>query len=148
MLSILFSTWGWNLSNRTKLLPDLLYRQRKTVDLNLEIKYPGVTHIVIRITPDDLDKHVLVNVDLHDYATRLIPFTGSISLLKALFVKSQVKKSDIGHVRYYATIGNNINVITIELKTSECTDPKHNAIVELHEPGNIGITQIQFFTVV
>ncbi|XP_031831739.1 GPI inositol-deacylase isoform X2 [Nomia melanderi] len=142
-------TWGWNLSNRTKLLPDLLYRQRKTVDLNLkEIKYPGVTHIVIRITPDDLDKHVLVNVDLHDYETRLIPFKGSIPLLKTLFIRSQAKRSDIGHVRYYVTIDNNINVITIELKTSECTDPKHNAIVELREPGSIGVTQIQFFTVV
>ncbi|XP_076646115.1 GPI inositol-deacylase isoform X2 [Halictus rubicundus] len=142
-------TWGWNLTNRTLLLPDRLYRQRKIIDLNLnEVKYPGVTHIVVRITPNDLDEHVLVNVDLHSRETRYIPIKKNIPLLNTLLVRPQIKKSSIGDVRYYATIDSNIKVITTELIVSECTDATKNieAIVELYEPWSIGATQIQFFT--
>ncbi|KOC65133.1 GPI inositol-deacylase, partial [Habropoda laboriosa] len=141
--------WGWNLTNRTRILPDPLHRLRKTVDLNLqEIKYPGVTHIVIRITPDDLEKYVAVNVDLYSYEARLVPTWGSLPLLKSLFIKPQIKISNLGHIRYYATFDSIMDVVTVELKASECTDPKHNAIVELLEPWSIGVTQIQFFTIV
>ncbi|XP_076290092.1 GPI inositol-deacylase [Lasioglossum baleicum] len=142
-------TWGWNLTNRTLLLPDRLYRQRKIVDLNLnEVKYPGVTHIVVRITPNDLDEHVLVNVDLHSHETRYIPIKRNTPLLNTLLVRPKIKKSSIGDVRYYATIDSNINVITTELIVSECTDATQNieAIVELYEPWSVGATQIQFFT--
>ncbi|XP_078034051.1 GPI inositol-deacylase isoform X2 [Augochlora pura] len=130
-------TWGWNLSNRTLLLPDRLHRQRKIVDLNLqEVNYPGATHIVVRITPNDLDEHVLVNVDLHSYEARYVSMKRNM----------QIKKSDVGHVRYYTIIDNSINVITVELE-SECKDVTHNveAIVELCE-AEIGVSQIQFFT--
>ncbi|CAK9833286.1 GPI inositol-deacylase [Anthophora retusa] len=141
--------WGWNLTNRTRILPDPLHRIRKTVDLNLqEIKYPGVTHVIVRITPDDLEKYIAVNVDLYSYDARFIPIWGSSPLLKSLFVKPQPKLSNLGHIRYYATFDNIMDVITVELKASECTDPKHHAIVELLEPWSIGVTQIQFFTLV
>ncbi|KZC05018.1 GPI inositol-deacylase, partial [Dufourea novaeangliae] len=139
--------WGWNLTNRTRLLPDPLHRLRKVVDLNLqEIKYPDATHIVVRITPDDLEKYVSVNVDLYSYDARLVPVKSSVPLLNSLLIRPQVKKSDIGHIRYYAVLDDSIDVITVELKPSECTNPKHNAIVELSEPWSIGVTQIQFFT--
>ncbi|XP_076379241.1 GPI inositol-deacylase isoform X2 [Megalopta genalis] len=141
-------TWGWNLSNRTLLLPDRLHRPRKIVDLNLqEVNYPGATHIVVRITPNDLDEHVLVNVDLYSHEARYVPIKRSMPLFNILFKKPQIKKSDIGHVRYYTTIDSSINVVTVEL-VSECKDVTHNveAIVELCEAGSIGVSQIQFFT--
>ncbi|XP_034175717.1 GPI inositol-deacylase [Osmia lignaria lignaria] len=141
-------TWGWNLTNKTRISVDPLHRLRKTVDLNLEeIKYPGVTHIVVRITPDDLENYVEVNVNLYPYDTRVIPVRGGLPVLKNLFTKSQVRKSDYGHIRYYATL-ENINAVAVELKASGCTDPKHHAIVELIEPWSVGVTQMQFFTVV
>ncbi|XP_076243690.1 GPI inositol-deacylase [Calliopsis andreniformis] len=141
--------WGWNLTNRTRILPDPLYRLRKTVDLNLqEIKYPDVTHIIIKMTSNDLEKFIAVNVDLYSYDTRLVPIRGNIPLLKNLLPKFREKKTDIGHIRYYATLMNVMDVITIEMKASECTDPKHHAIVELIEPWSIGVAQVQFFTVV
>lgn len=140
--------WGWNLTNRTRILSDPLHRIRKTVDLNLqEIKYPGVTHIVIRITPDNLEKYVTINVDLYSYDTRFIFIKNNLSLLKNLFILPQIKKSHPGHIRYYASFDNFVDVIAVELKASGCMDPKH-AIVELIEPWSIGVTQIQFFTVI
>ncbi|XP_053973079.1 GPI inositol-deacylase isoform X1 [Hylaeus volcanicus] len=139
--------WGWNLTNRTRMLPDPLHRLRKTVDLNLqEIKYPGVTHIIVRITPDNFEKYVAVNIDMYSYDTRLVPIMGIVPLLKNFYVKQQAKKSDIGHIRYYITFDNPVNAITVELKASECIDPKYQTVVELSEPWSIGITQIQFFT--
>lgn len=142
------SAWGWNLTNRTRLLPDPLHRLRKTVDLNLqEIKYPGVTHIIVKIAPNDLEKYVAVNVDLYFHDTRVIPIRGSVPLLKDLLSKPRVKQSDIGQVRYYATLLDVMNVITVEMKAFECTDPKLHAVVELLEPWSVGVTQIQFFTV-
>lgn len=143
--------WGWNLTNLTRILPDPVHYLRKTVDLNLqEIKYPGVTHIIVRIDQKNFKKYVEVNVDLYSYNTRLIPIRGSIPLLKNLFVRPKVKKSDIGHIRYYATFDNIIDVITVELVASECIDinAKHHAVVELSEPWSIGVTQIQHFTVI
>ncbi|XP_043264024.1 GPI inositol-deacylase-like [Colletes gigas] len=141
--------WGWNLSNKTRMLPDPLYQLRKTVDLDLqEMKYPGATHIIVRLTPDNFEKYVAVNVDMYSYNTRLIPIADSVPLLKSLLIKPQIKQSDTGHVRYYATFDNIMNAITVELKASVCTDPKHQALVELSEPWSIGVTQFQFFTVV
>ncbi|CAL7936022.1 unnamed protein product [Xylocopa violacea] len=137
--------WGWNLTNRTRILPDPLHRPRKTVDLSLqEIKYLGVTHIIVRITPNSLEDYIAVNVDLHSYDTRLVPIG---STLKNLFRKPKIKRSDVGHVRYYANFDNAMNVVAIEFKVFECTDPTHHAIVELLEPWSVGVTQIQFFTV-
>ncbi|KAK9296931.1 hypothetical protein QLX08_009191 [Tetragonisca angustula] len=140
--------WGWNLTNRTRILPDPLHRLRKTVDLNFqEIKYPGVTHIIIKITPDSLENYITINVDLYSYDTRLVPVKSTFPLLKNVFIKPRTQKSDLGHVRYYANFDNAMDVVTVEFKISDCTDPKHHAIVELLEPGSIGVTQIQFFTV-
>lgn len=137
------------MTNKTRILPDPLHRLRKTVDLNLqEIKYPGVTHIIIKITPDSLENYIIINVDLYSYDTRFVPIKSTFPLLKNLFIKPRTQKSDLGHVRYYANFDNTMDVVTVELKTSDCTDPKHHAIVELLEPGSIGVTQIQFFTVV
>ncbi|XP_060811024.1 GPI inositol-deacylase isoform X1 [Bombus pascuorum] len=141
--------WGWNLTNRTRILPDPLHRLRKTVDLNFqEIKYPDVTHIIIRITPDSLENYITINVDLYSYNARLVPIRSTLPLLKNLFIIPQTKKSDLGHVRYYANFDNAMDVVAVELKAFECTDPKHHAIVELLEPWGIVVTQIQFFTVV
>lgn len=135
------------MTNRTRILSDPLHHIRKTVDLNLqEIKYPGVTHIIIRITPDDLEKYVTINVDLYSHDTRFIFIKNNLSLLKSLFNLPQIKKSHPGHIRYYASFDNFVDVIAVELKASGCMDPKH-AIVELIEPWSIGVTQIQFFTV-
>ncbi|XP_012138951.2 GPI inositol-deacylase isoform X2 [Megachile rotundata] len=140
--------WGWNLTNKTRISVDPLHRLRKTVDLNFqEIKYPGVTHIIVRITPEDLDNFVAVNVDLYSYDTRVIPIKSELSILNKLLVKRRMTKTDSGHIRYYATF-NDISAIAVELKASECTDPKHHAIVELLEPWSVGVTQIQFFTVI
>lgn len=135
------------MTNKTRILSDPLHRIRKTVDLNLqEIKYPGVTHIVIRITPENLEKYVTINVDLYSYDTRFIFIKNNLFLLKNLFILPQIKKSHPGYIRYYASFDNFVDVIAVELKASGCTDPKH-AIVELIEPWSIGVTQIQFFTV-
>ncbi|XP_017887892.1 GPI inositol-deacylase isoform X2 [Ceratina calcarata] len=144
--------WGWNLTNRTRIMPDpLKHRLRKTVDLDLQdlLKYSGVTHVVVRILPDSLEDHVVtVNVDLYSYDARVIGPIGGNGLLKDLLTKPKVRRSDLGHVRYYVLFGEFINTVTVELKVrSECTDPKH-AMVELQEPWSVGVSQIQFFTVV
>ena len=53
-------------------------------------------------------------------------------LLKTLLPRAKAKRSDIGHIRYYATLVNTMDAITVELKASGCTDPKHHAIVEFY----------------
>lgn len=143
--------WGWNLTNRTRIMPDLFkHRVRKTVDLDLEnlvLKYPGITHVVVRIPPDSLEDHVTVNVDLYPYDTRVIgPIGGGNSLLKHLLAKPKIRKSNLGHVRYYVSFGEFMNAVSVELKAFECAGPKY-ATVELQEPWSVGVSQIQFFTV-
>ncbi|KAG7202383.1 hypothetical protein KM043_018700 [Ampulex compressa] len=115
--------WGWNFTNKTRISPDPLHRNRKIADLNLkEIKYSDITHIVVRIHPDDLDKYVT-------------------------FIMPSLTKSENGSIRYYAAITDTTKVIAIELKATGCADVKHHGFVELLEQQKFGATQIRFFTV-
>ena len=84
---------GLEPDKQNKNLPDPLHRLRKTVDLNFqEIKYPDVTHIIIRITPDSLENYITINVDLYSYNARLVPIRSTLPLLKNLFIIPQTKK--------------------------------------------------------
>lgn len=144
-----FSDWGWNLTNKTRIVPDPLYQSRKTVDLELQkINYPGVTHVVVRVTPTDLDKYLLIKFDSYFYNSR-IESTNNRYLYPIHLpgiLESSLIQSVKGSIRYYVTLPNIIDAVTIELKSIHCAETKHYAIVELLEPWNIGSTQWRFFT--
>jgi len=118
------------------LLPDPLYRPRRIIDLDLkEIKYP-----------DDLEKHITISFDSYFYNTRIESIRNRFLHPKYLFgfrgsnLIETVKES----VRYYITLPNIIDVVTIELKSPNCL--KYHAIVELLESSNVGSTQSRIFT--
>ncbi|XP_070530047.1 GPI inositol-deacylase-like isoform X2 [Cardiocondyla obscurior] len=139
--------WGWNLTNKTRLLPDPLYRSRKTIDLDLKkIKYPYITHAIVKITPDDLEKHLIVNFDSYFYNNRIESTKNRFLHPRYLFGfrGPNLIETVKGSVRYYITLPNIIDVITIELKSPNCL--KHYAIVELLESSNIGSSQSEIFT--
>ncbi|KYN04079.1 GPI inositol-deacylase, partial [Cyphomyrmex costatus] len=143
----LFVEWGWSLTNETRLLPDPLYRLRRTVDLNLKkIKYPHITHAIVKLTPDDLKKQLTVNFDSYFYNNRMestrnrflhpkyiLGFRGPYSI-------ETVK----GSVRYHITLPFITNAVTMEIKSPNCDE--YHAIVELVESSNIGSTQLKIFT--
>jgi len=146
---VLFSEWGWNLTNKTRILPDPLYRSRKSIDLKLkEIDYLNVTHIVVRITPDDLDKYLTVNFDTYFYDSRVVSTKNRFLQLKYLFGfrESNLIETVKEGIRYYVMLPDIMDAITVQLKSSTCTNLKHYAVVELLESWNPGSTQSKFFT--
>ncbi|XP_071570586.1 GPI inositol-deacylase isoform X2 [Temnothorax nylanderi] len=139
--------WGWNLTNKTRLLPDPLYRPRRTVDLELkEIRYPHVTHAIVRITPDDLEKYLTISFDSYFYNNRIESTRNRFLHPKYLFGfrGPNLIETVKGSVRYYVTLPNIIDAVTIELKSPNCLE--HHAIVELLESSNVGSTQTKIFT--
>ncbi|XP_011701617.1 PREDICTED: GPI inositol-deacylase isoform X2 [Wasmannia auropunctata] len=140
--------WGWNLTNKTRLLPDPLHRTRRTVDLDLkEIKYPHVTHAIVKLTPDDLEKQLTINFDSYLYNDRIVPTRNKFLQpkyflgLRRLNVFQLVK----GSVRYYITLPYFLDAVTIELKSPNCNKHIHG-IVELLESSNVGFIQSRIFT--
>ncbi|KAH0560113.1 GPI inositol-deacylase [Cotesia glomerata] len=67
---------GINLTNLTRLSPDVYFRQRKTLDLNLHEISSKVTHIVVRIPTIEAEKKtlVIVHTDLYSLETRTSTF--------------------------------------------------------------------------
>ncbi|EFN88696.1 GPI inositol-deacylase, partial [Harpegnathos saltator] len=140
--------WGWNLTNRTRILPDPLHRTRRVVDLDLKkINYPAITHIVVRVTPNDLNKHLMISFDSYLYESR-VESTNKFMRLDYLldFRKSDYIKTGKGNVRYYVALPNIIDAVAIEVKSVNCINTKQHTIAELVEPWNIGATQLRFFT--
>lgn len=138
--------WGWNLTNNTRILIDPLHRPRKAVDLDLkEISYLGMTHIIVRITPEDLNRHVAVSFDSYYYKNRVESLKNKIFHPKYLFgfYGSNLIETVKGNIRYYVTLPNIMDVVTIEMKSTDCV--KHYAVVELLESWSAGSTQSRFF---
>lgn len=134
------------MTNNTRILIDPLYRPRKTVDLDLkEISYLGMTHIVIRITPEDLDKHLTISFDSYFYKSRVESTKNKLFHPKYLFgfYGSNLIETVKGNIRYYVKLSNIMDAVTIEMKSTDCV--KHYAVVELLEPWNAGSTQSRFF---
>ena len=147
IIYVFFSEWGWSLTNKTRILPDPLYRSRRIVDLNLkEIKYPHITHAIVKLTPDDLEKQLTVNFDSYFYNNRMESTRNRFLHPKYLFGfrGPNLIETVKGSIRYYITLPNIIDAITIEFKSLNCI--KHHAIVELIESSNIGSTQVEIFT--
>ncbi|KAL6261826.1 hypothetical protein P5V15_006911 [Pogonomyrmex californicus] len=145
----LFVEWGWNLTNKTRILPDPLYRSRRTIDLNLkEIKYSHVTHAVVKITPDDLKKNnqVTVNFDSYFYNNRIESTRNRFLHPKYLFGfrGPNLIETVKGSIRYHVILPNIMDAVAIELKSPNCN--KYHAIVELLESWNVGSTQSRIFT--
>ncbi|EZA56408.1 hypothetical protein DMN91_009837 [Ooceraea biroi] len=141
--------WGWNLTNKTRILPDPLYRLRKSIDLRLkDIDYLNVTHVVVRIVADDFDNHLAVNFDSYFYNSRVVSTKNRFLQLKHFFGlrETNLIESVKGSVRYYVTLPDIMDAVTVHLKVPTCTNLKHYAIVELLEPWNPGSTQSRFFT--
>lgn len=142
--------WGWNLTNRTRIAPDYLYRLRRVVDLDTqEIKYPDVTHIVIRIPLEDLKNNIIITVDAYSHEKRILPIKRRSWTIKNLFSSdlSGLINFTPGQTRYYLTL-DKINVVDVELKNIECKDikgPVHTSI-ELLESLNSGISQTIFLS--
>ncbi|KAK2588928.1 hypothetical protein KPH14_001783 [Odynerus spinipes] len=142
--------WGWNLTNKTRMAPDYSHRLRRVVDLNTqEIKYPDVTHVIVRITSEDMEKNVIVNIDAYPYENRIVPIKGRTWHITNLFSSdsSSLLNFGSGQTRYYVSL-DKMNVINVELKNIECTDvkgPIHTGI-ELLEPWSPGTTQTIFLS--
>ncbi|XP_032663634.1 GPI inositol-deacylase [Odontomachus brunneus] len=141
--------WGWNLTNKTRILPDPLDRTRRTVDLDLKkIDYPNVTHVVVRITPHDLEKYLTVSFDSYFYESRVESANDKFMHLTYFlgFREYDFVKTAKGSIRYYVTLLNIMDAVVIEVKSLSCIDKKQHAIVELIEPWNMGAIQSRFFT--
>lgn len=110
-----------------------------------EINYQSVTHVVVRVTTHDLDKHVAINFDSYSYESRIESAKMHPKYLLG-FRESDLIETAKGSVRYYVTLSNIMDAVTIELKSLKCVNGKHHAIVELIEPWNMGATQSRFFT--
>ncbi|KAF7414964.1 hypothetical protein HZH68_003453 [Vespula germanica] len=142
--------WGWNLTNRTRMAPDHLHKLRRVVDLDTqEIKYPHVTHIVIRMTSEDLENNVIVTIDGYSHEKRILPIKSRNWVIANLFNSDLSGLIDFapGQTRYYVTL-DKINVIDVELKNIECKNikgPVHTSI-ELLESWNSGTSQTIFLS--
>ncbi|KAF7408574.1 hypothetical protein HZH66_003111 [Vespula vulgaris] len=142
--------WGWNLTNRTRMAPDHLHKLRRVVDLDTqEIKYPHVTHIVIRMTSEDLENNVIVTIDGYSHEKRILPIKSRNWVIANLFNSdlSGLINFAPGQTRYYVTL-DKINVIDVELKNIECKNikgPVHTSI-ELLESWNSGTSQTIFLS--
>lgn len=134
------------MTNNTRILIDPLHRPRKAVDLDLkEISYLSMTHIIVRITPEDLNKHLTVSFDSYYYKNRVESLKNKIFHPKYLFgfYGSNLIETIKGNIRYYVTLPNIMDVVTIEMKSTDCI--KHYAVVELLESWSAGSTQSRFF---
>ncbi|XP_035717908.1 GPI inositol-deacylase-like isoform X1 [Vespa mandarinia] len=142
--------WGWNLTNRTRMAPDYLHKLRRVVDLDTqEIKYPHMTHIIIRMTSEDLENNVIVTIDAYSREKRILPIKSRTWSITNLFNSdlSGLMNFGPGQTRYYVTL-DKINAINVELKNIECKNikgPVHTSI-ELLEPWNSGASQTIFLT--
>ncbi|XP_012276189.1 GPI inositol-deacylase [Orussus abietinus] len=144
-------TWGWNLTNRTRILPDLFHRDRKVVDLDLStLPFNQLSHIIVRVTPTDLRKDVTVHIDHYNRFGRTRKLYSKMGFLGSLFgIKGVgVIKSTKGHLRYHMELIDVRCSVVIELEKSECSTPSrfYHAVVELMEPWNPGAMQVRFFT--
>lgn len=131
------------MTNKTRILPDPLYRSRKIIDLNLkEINYPDVTHAIVKITPDDLDEYLSVIFDSYSYNSQ-VESTRNKFFHPKHFFRTYSFETTKGNIRYYVQLLKFTNVVNVELKSHDCT--KHHSTVELIEPWNVGSTQSRFF---
>lgn len=130
--------------------PDHLHKLRRVVDLDTqEIKYPHVTHIVIRMTSEDLENNVIVTIDGYSHEKRILPIKSRNWVIANLFNSdlSGLINFAPGQTRYYVTL-DKINVIDVELKNIECKNikgPVHTSI-ELLESWNSGTSQTIFLS--
>lgn len=100
----------------------------------------------MRITPADLEKYLTVSFDSYFYNNRIESTRNRYLHLKYFFGfrGPNLIETVKGSVRYYITLPNIIDAVTIELKSPNCL--KHHAIVELLESWNVGATQTRIFT--
>lgn len=92
-----------------------------------------------------MDKPVTVSFDSYFYDSRVESTKNKFFHPKYLFgfYGSSPIETVKGNVRYYVTLSNIIDAVTIEMKSTDCV--KHHAVVELLEPWNAGSTQSRFF---
>lgn len=131
---------GWNLTNRTRILPDYQNRVRKTLDLSLkEIKESFLgTHVVLRI-PNS--KFPIVHVDLYkkkDRMNKLVDNSiGNFAMFSGL--KEEIIVNEKGEIRHFMDIEGIHDVINLQINklSSEFkNEDKGQIIVKLLEPEN------------
>lgn len=131
---LLFSEWGSNLTNRTRLAADPMHRQRKSLDLDLnELKDSRMSHIVVRLPASELRNRkspVRIHVDLYrrsDRTGRLEDRSRGPAALLSFFRLSRIFSPDPHHIvnaprgslRYHAVLTGIEDAVTIEI------EPKH-----------------------
>ncbi|XP_008210404.2 GPI inositol-deacylase [Nasonia vitripennis] len=143
-------TWGWNLSNRTRIIPGSTRKPFKySIDLDLnEIRTLAVSHVIVRIpdqtvyryddddeNDDDDDDNQIIQVDAYTRAARYKRISNGKSW-----------SSDRGNLRYYVALDGITDAVSVEFKNSNCTENSyfHYSIVELSEPWVPGSGQMQF----
>ncbi|XP_058808339.1 GPI inositol-deacylase [Phymastichus coffea] len=147
---------GWNMSNRTRIVPGLMRKPWKySIDLDLsEIRNLKVSHIVIRIPAETMnrfkdndddddededeedDDDQIIHIDAHARAERYKRFTNM-----------KPWTSERGYLRYHVALESITDVVSVELKSSNCVGDSRNhfSMVELLEPWVPGSGQVHFF---
>ncbi|XP_014204111.1 GPI inositol-deacylase [Copidosoma floridanum] len=140
--------WGWNLSNRTKVVPDISRKPGKySVDLDLnEIRDLRVSHVVVKV-PAQRIKHFMEKDDDDDDDNQIIQIDGYMRGGRFRRVSSVAWPTDTGSLRYYVYLDRITDAVSVEFENATCYDntQPHYAMVELIEPWTTGSRQIQFF---
>ncbi|XP_034936622.1 GPI inositol-deacylase [Chelonus insularis] len=155
--------WGWNFTNRTKLFPDHLYRLRKSVDLDLNTSRNvfGATHIIIKISAEDMSKKipVLIHIDMYSFKERKVHIdddSPSWLPVPINFVIGSSKSSTVttepGILRYYfitTGIPDAINIVLQSIDGGEYINTFGSVGIETRElwnPSNSVISQYSTLT--
>ncbi|XP_008559075.1 GPI inositol-deacylase [Microplitis demolitor] len=151
---------GLNLTNLTRLSPDYLFQQRKTVDIKFAdiISLSEVTHFVVKISNDaEKNTPVVVHIDkyYHESRNTHIDATGVYWLpspVKTIFTgyKYSVINIEPGSLRYHVDVSGVDDGVSFLLES--ITDGENNnmpgyVVIEMQESCNSSNSVIiQFFT--
>ncbi|XP_046738831.1 GPI inositol-deacylase isoform X2 [Diprion similis] len=139
--------WGWNLTNKSRIIPDGTYK-KKTADLDLvELKTQRLTHIVIRIPSSIFHKGLSIDVDLHRKSDRILKFQNQPMAAYWGFGKLGTIESNIGDVRYEVDLASDTDSVLLKVINVQCEQQnhRHHATIELLEPCSNGISQVRHF---
>ncbi|XP_063979734.1 GPI inositol-deacylase [Diachasmimorpha longicaudata] len=148
--------WGWNLTNRTRVIPALKGDLKRTVDLDLKDLRSNeeLTHIVVRI-PKKMSDLSTIHIDLYSLDDSSISrgvvaldsrsswISKGVSTISSVY-KSSIMKLAGNNIRHYVYLRGINDVVSVKLKKLDANrrndddnDIKYaHAVIELLEPQN------------
>ena len=125
------------------------YKLRKIADLGLsEVKEIGVSHVAIRISPDDI-KNVAVKVEVYSEYSKITNVFDDNLLYFPWSKQPKILNIGKGRLRHYVNFTKIPDAVNFEIKSLTCSgsvDESVSVLVELVESWNPTITQFSFFT--